>query len=167
MTGARRRQKVRLCDIVAAMAVLAVVLAGSRLTANAATTTLIVSDSLSGLAIGGFDPVAYFTARSPKLGRGLYELKFRGAVWRFSNEGNKAAFARNPDVYVPGFGGYDPVALARGVAVAGHPLIWLVSGTRIYLFSTLAHRDRFVAETERVMTAAKHHWPEVAAKLVP
>jgi YHS domain-containing protein len=167
MTGARRRQKARLCGLAAVMAVLTVVSAGPRLPANAATTTRIVTDSLSGLALGGFDPVAYFTARAPKLGQGLYEVTYRGVIWRFSNEGNKVAFARNPDVYVPGFGGYDPVALARGVAVAGHSLIWLISDGRVYLFSKLENRDRFVADTDRIMIAARHHWPDVAAKLVP
>jgi YHS domain-containing protein len=169
MTGARRRQKVKLCRRVAAaaFAMLSMVAVGSRLPADAATTGYIISDRLSGLACGGFDPVAYFTGHTPQFGNGLYELKYRGVVWRFSNEGNKAAFARNPEVYVPVFGGYDPVALTRGVAVPGHPLIWLVSGSRVYLFSKPANRDRFVAETERIMTAAGDRWPGVAATLVP
>ena len=33
----------------------------------------------------------------------------RGAIWRFRNEGNRAAFAADPEVYMPRFGGYDPV----------------------------------------------------------
>ena len=35
--------------------------------------------------------------------------------------GNRAAFAANPDIYMPRFGGYDPLGVARGVAVAGNP----------------------------------------------
>ena len=38
------------------------------------------------------------------------------AVWRFRNEGNRAAFAEHPEVYLPRFGGYDPVTIARGVS---------------------------------------------------
>ena len=66
-----------------------------------------------------------------------------GAVWRFRNEGNRAAFADHPEVYMPRFGGYDPVAVARGVAVPGHPLFWAVAGERLYLFYSAEARAAF------------------------
>jgi YHS domain-containing protein len=74
---------------------------------SAATTERIVTDRLTGFAIGGFDPVAYFTDGKPVPGRAEFELSSAGVVWRFANEGNRAAFAANPDVYAPQFGGYD------------------------------------------------------------
>jgi hypothetical protein len=49
-------------------------------------------------------------------GRPEFERMPEGTTWRFRNEGNRAAFAADPDVFLPRFGGYDPVALARGVA---------------------------------------------------
>jgi len=150
-----------------ALAMLAALSPISRLPAHAATTGRIVLNTLSGLALGGFDPVAYFTDRTPLLGKGMYELTYRGVVWRFSNEGNRNVFMKNPDVYTPAFGGYDPVAVARGVAVPGHPMIWLMSGERLYLFSDPEHRDSFAAHTQRFLAAAGYHWPDVAAKLVP
>ena len=74
-----------------------------------------------GLAINGFDPVAYFTEATARQGRVDTEYRLSGATWRFRNEGNRAAFADNPEVYMPQFGGYDPVAIARGTSVAGTP----------------------------------------------
>jgi hypothetical protein len=100
---------------------------------RAATTERIVADPNRGLALSGFDPVAYFTDGKPLLGRG-----FAGATWRFRNEGNRAAFAENPEVYLPTFGGHDPVAVTRGVATAGHLQIWLIAAERLYLFSPSA-----------------------------
>jgi hypothetical protein len=169
MTGARQRRKAwRLATIVAAgAALLGVAARGGPDLARAATATRVVADSRTGLALSGFDPVAYFTDGKPRLGEGGYEAIYLGAVWRFSNEGNKAAFSRDPEVYAPRFGGYDPIALERGVAVAGHPLIWLISGDRLYLFSDLNNRRRFAADAQRSIAAAEHHWPEVAATLVP
>jgi hypothetical protein len=93
----------------------------------------IVVDPHSGLAISGFDPVAYFTDAKPKIGLPKHELRLDGAVWRFRNEGNRAAFAEHPEVYLPRFGGYDAVAIARGVSVPGHPLFWTITGERLYL----------------------------------
>ena len=169
MTGARRQQKAKLRGLVlaAAIAGLAAAAPGGRLPADAATTGRIVTDSLTGLALSGFDPVAYFTERRPQLGEGVHELIHRGAVWRFRNDGNRAAFARDPDVYVPRFGGFDPVALTRGVAVPGHPLIWLISGDRLFLFSKPENRSRFAADVERSVAAAEHRWGEIEPTLVP
>lgn len=168
MTGARRRQKLQLGNLVAAVAVMALAgLTVARLSASASTTERIVVHTLSGLALGGFDPVAYFTDRAPLPGNGAHEVTYRGVVWQFRNEGNQAAFVKDPDVYLPGFGGYDPVAVARGVAVPGHPLLWQVSGNKLYLFSTPENRAAFSAQTRQIIAAAAHHWPDVAAKLVP
>ena len=83
----------------------------------------------SGLSISGFDPVAYFTEGKALFGRPELELNLDGAVWRFSNEGNRGAFAKHPEVYSPRFGGYDPVAIGRGRSVPGHPLSGLWSGS--------------------------------------
>ena len=169
MTGARRQRKAKLRGpvLAAVIAGLAAAASGGHLPADAATTGRIVTDSLTGLALSGFDPVAYFTERTPRLGEGVHELIYGGAVWRFRNDGNRAAFARDPDVYRPRFGGYDPVALARGVAIAGHPLIWLISGDRLFLFSKPENRSRFAADVERSVAAAEHRWGEIEPTLVP
>ncbi len=119
-------------------------------------------DVQTGLAISGFDPVAYFTDGKPELGRAGLELSQGGAVWRFRNMGNRAAFAEHPEVYRPRFGGYDPLAVARGVTVPGHPLIWAVVGERLYLFYDEAARTTFLADPGRVIVAAERKWPALA-----
>ena len=72
-------------------------------------------DRHSGLAISGFDPVAFFTDGKPVPGAAGIEFTYGGAVWRFCNIGNREAFAAQPEVYMPRFGGYDPVGVARGL----------------------------------------------------
>lgn len=121
----------------------------------------VVVDQHTGLAISGFDPVAYFTDAAPKFGQAKYEFWYDGAVWRFCNEGNRAEFAEHPDIYMPRFGGFDPVGIARGVSVAGHPEIWLVAGQRLYLFYNDAARTAFAAQPERFVEAAERKWPAV------
>jgi len=122
----------------------------------------VVVDPASGLAISGFDPVAYFSRG--KAIRGHPELEFRlaGVVWRFENAGNRAAFAENPEVYGPQFGGFDPVAIGRDTSVAGHPLIWAIDGERLYLFYDDAARAEFLADPERIIERARQKWPSVA-----
>jgi YHS domain-containing protein len=95
------------------------------------------------------------------------EYSFGGAVWRFRNEGNRAAFVDHPEVYAPVFGGYDPVALARGVASPGHPQIWAIVDDRLYLFYSPEARKSFTANPDSLIAAAERKWPSVRQTLSP
>lgn len=132
---------------------------------HAATTERIVVDRHTGLAIYGIDPVAYFTDRKPVAGREEFEHRFAGAVWRFDNEGNRAAFAADPNVYMPRYGGYDPVGVGRGVSTAGYPDLWVVHDQRLYLFYTAGARQAFIDNPSAVIAAASARWAEVRSEL--
>ncbi len=138
---------------------------GSGLAAWAATTERVVANRFSGLAIEGYDPVAYFVDARPMVGLPEFEASAAGVVWRFRNEGNRASFVAHPDIYGPRFGGYDPVDLARGVPVAGNPRFWLVSGERLYLFGREENRDAFAADSERLLKLANSRWPALERDL--
>jgi hypothetical protein len=133
--------------------------------AHAATTERVVINRYSGLAIEGYDPVAYFVEARPIVGLPDFEASQAGAVWRFHNEGNRASFVAHPEIYGPQFGGYDPSDLARGVTVAGNPRFWLVSGARLYLFGREPNRDAFAADSERVLREATERWPTLEREL--
>ena len=129
--------------------------------ASASTTERVVVNRYSGLAIAGFDPVAYFTDSIAVQGLPDYEAREGGAVWRFRNEGNRASFVAHPEIYGPQFGGYDPVDLGRGVTLAGNPRFWVVAGQRLYLFGREENRDAFAADPERFLKEATARWPAV------
>jgi len=166
MTAARQKQK-RYRAGLALATCLGLVLSAAAPGLGAALTQSIVVDRHSGLAIGGYDPVAFFTDGKPMIGRGDVELRYDGVVWRFRNEGNRAAFVERPDVYMPQFGGYDPLGVAHGVAVPGNPDLWVIVGERLFLFYDHARRDQFVASSERFIAAAERKWPDVLAALSP
>ena len=129
------------------------------------TSERIVADRFSGLAISGFDPVAYFTDGSPREGRDDIELSDAGAVWRFRNPANRESFAARPDIYAPAFGGHDPIDIARGVARAGRPRIWLIADRQLYLFGDEDTRDAFAAAVAASRRAAMDAWPAIEAGL--
>jgi hypothetical protein len=135
--------------------------------ARAATTELVATDHHSGLAIGGYDPVAYFVAGAAQPGKTAFEHAFAGVVWRFRNAGNQAAFVADPEVYMPRFGGYDPVGVARGVAVPGDPRLWLITDQRLYLFYTRDTRDAFADDVRGAGAQADGQWPAVQRALSP
>ena len=133
--------------------------------APASTTERVVVNRYTGLAIEGFDPVGYFVDAGPVIGQEHYEAAQAGAVWRFRNEGNRAAFIAHPEIYGPQFGGYDPVDIARGVTVAGNPRFWLISGRRLYLFGREQTRDAFSAAGARLLREASQRWPMLQQEL--
>jgi hypothetical protein len=135
------------------------------LAGHAAITERIVTNRFSGLAIGGFDPVAYFVDSKPVLGLEDFEAWQGGVVWRFHNEGNRASFLAHPEIYGPQFGGYDPIDVARGVTVAGNPRLWVVAGERLFLFSHEASRDAFVANPGRYIQRANARWQTLQHEL--
>ena len=144
---------------------LAVMAAGSPPILRAATTERIVVDRHTGLALYGVDPVADFTDNRMIVGRAEFEHRHAGAIWRFANEGNLAAFRADPDVYMPRFGGYDPVGIARGVPTAGFAELWAVFDQRLFLFYTAEARRTFMANPAPVIAAATARWAEVRSEL--
>jgi hypothetical protein len=166
MTAARQKRK-RLSVSIVTLAGLVLALAGGLTLGRAAVTERIVVDWHTGLAIGGYDPVAYFTDGKQMLGSADLELSSAGVIWRFCNVGNRDAFAAAPDVYMPQFGGYDPVGVARGVAVAGKPSLWRIAKQRLFLFYDQTWLEKFAADSDGLTAEAERKWPSVQSTLSP
>ena len=59
-----------------------------------------------GVAIKGFDAVAYFTMNKPVKGDNQFSLEWMGAKWLFSTREHLALFSADPEKYAPQYGGY-------------------------------------------------------------
>jgi hypothetical protein len=129
-------------------------------------TERIVVDRVSGIAISGFDPVAYFVAGKPVEGAADHEIIWQGAAWRFANLGNLEAFRADPTVYAPQFGGYDAVAIGSRVAMAGDPRLFAIIGDRLFLFRDRQSREAFITHPASIATSDAA-WPDVAKTLIP
>jgi hypothetical protein len=67
---------------------------------------------------------------------------------------------------MPAFGGYDPLALARVVALAGNPLLWLIVDQRLFFFFSPAGRAQFAATPQMATALAEAKWPDVQNSLI-
>ncbi len=128
---------------------------------RAATTDRIVIDRHTGLALYGVDPVGYYTNGKPSAGSGDFEYRHAGVIWRFENEGNRAAFMKDPAVYMPRYGGYDPIGVARGVATPGYPSLWSLVENHLYLFYSAEAQQAFLDDPQAAIAAADALWPVV------
>lgn len=142
-----------------------VVLVAGLAPAMAATNERVVSDHHTGLALWGYDPVAYHLDGRPRQGRAEHELRHAGLTWRFVNAGNLAAFQEQPAAYMPAFGGYDPTAVARKAAAPGNPEVFAVWNGKLLLFRNEASRERFFTDPASLYRAAAAGWDEAVQSL--
>ncbi len=92
-----------------------------------------VSADKSGVAIQGFDAVAYFAVENAVAGNKNYEYAWNGAKWLFANAENLEKFRQNPEAYAPQFGGYCSYAVSKGYTADGDPNAWKIVDGKLYL----------------------------------
>src|SRR5262249_24063719 len=59
-----------------------------------------------GVAIKGYDSVAYFTDGRATEGTSEFEYKWDNVRWRFANATHRDEFAADPERYAPQYGGF-------------------------------------------------------------
>ena len=87
----------------------------------------------SGVAVRGYDTVAYFTQGKPTEGKEAFETEWRGAKWRFASQKHLDLFVTNPDKYAPQYGGYCAYGVAIGNLVKIEPDLWDIIDGKLYL----------------------------------
>lgn len=87
-----------------------------------------------GVAIHGFDPVAYIEQGKAVAGVRTIESSFRGVKYRFASEGSRRAFNADPVKYLPAYGGWCATAMAKGEKVEIDPKNFKVTSGRVFLF---------------------------------
>jgi hypothetical protein len=65
-----------------------------------------VNTNYFGVAIKGYDTVAYFTLGQAVKGKSKFEYNWHDAKWRFASAANRDLFAADPEAYAPKYGGY-------------------------------------------------------------
>jgi YHS domain-containing protein len=88
---------------------------------------------VKGLAVAGYDPVAYFTQGKPVMGSEDVTLQHEGATWRFASAENRTAFEAAPAKYAPQYGGYCAYAVSKGYTAKAEPDAWTIHDGKLYL----------------------------------
>lgn len=126
---------------------------------------MYVTDPLTGSAIGGMDPVSYFTEPEPLAGKAEFEYHWKGVSWFFATEANREVFRTAPTAYVPQFGGYGLAGLSRGYLSNGNPRIYAVYNRRLYLFYSSGNREAFMLEKAAMVNYAFKNWESLRDEL--
>ena len=113
----------------------------------------------SGLALKGYDPVAYFEVGEPTAGDSQFSYQWSGATWQFSSAANRDQFAQSPESYAPQFGGFCSFAVSKGVTADISTSAWHISDGALYLFADKNVKTDWVAAIdEGSMQASEDSW---------
>lgn len=126
-----------------------------------------VNKTDDGLALRGFDAVAYFAVNSAVKGEPKFEYAWNGAKWLFSSADNLEKFKKDPVAYAPQFGGYCSYAVSQGYTADGDPQAWKVVDGKLYLnYNQKAkeawekEQDKFIKDGEKTWTEFQKQKPE-------
>ncbi len=131
-------------------------------TGRAATAAEIVNATAAGIAIDGFDAVAYFELGHPVKGRADLSVVYKGVRWLFATPAHRNAFAADPERYAPRYKGFCAVAVSEGAAaevdfVDG----WAIVDGALYMNWSAAVKRTFLTELPERLPASRKNWPDV------
>lgn len=142
------------------------ILAGLALAAPAARADGFVNVDGSGVAIHGYDPVAYFTEGAPTKGSVEHTAVWEGAVWHFATAANRDAFVAAPEKYAPQYGGWCAYGATKGYAAETDPVTaWTVRDGKLYLNWDAAVKDEWSKDIPGNLAQSEANWPAIKAGL--
>ena len=116
-----------------------------------------------GIAIKGYDPVAYFSQGAPHKGKPEFTVEYKGAKWQFASAENKALFEANPEKYEPAYGGYCAYGVAQNALVKIEPDAWSIRNDKLYLNYDQNIQKRWSEKPDSYIEQADKIWPELVA----
>jgi YHS domain-containing protein len=130
---------------------------------------LVNTGLFGGVAIMGYDTVAYFTEGRPMKGSEEFSYEWLGTPWYFANEKHRQLFISEPTRYAPQFGGY----CTGGIALDGHAAenvdperAWRIIDGKLYLvYDPTYVEDLDSPGRDELLANAEAHWPETKAKI--
>ncbi|MEQ9240495.1 YHS domain-containing (seleno)protein [Roseovarius indicus] len=120
--------------------------------------------SYDGAAIGGYDPVAYFSEGEPVKGKAAHAVTWQGAEWRFATDANRETFEANPEAYAPQYGGYCAYAASKGAVAPTAPDAWTVHDGKLYLNFSQTVRGIWSEDIPGNIAKADANWPAPLSK---
>ena len=115
----------------------------------------------NGVAIKGYDPVAYFRENKPVRGNSDFRFDYKGSTFQFANADNRAAFAANPEKFQPQYGGFCAFGTARGYKADIDPASFTVVDGKLYLNYNSQVQQQWLKDTPGFIRQADERWPVV------
>jgi YHS domain-containing protein len=128
---------------------------------NAQVSEIFVKD---GYAIGGYDPVAFFTESKPVKGAESISITWKNAKWLFSTQKHADMFKANPEKYAPQYGGYCAYGCSRGYKAKTEADAFTISDGKLYFNYNIKTRAEWLKDTKAYIEKADAEWEKIKEK---
>jgi hypothetical protein len=102
-------------------------------TAAWASEHIALNLGADGVAMMGYDPVAYFKSEAPVKGDPSITASFNDAIYQFASADNRETFVASPEKYIPAFGGFCAYGVRTGRKFSIDPEAWRIVDDQLYL----------------------------------
>lgn len=127
-------------------------------------STSAINLDAHGIALSGYDPVAYFDTGQPTPGMATISASFGGARYLFASPSHRRTFLSHPKKYVPEFGGFCAVGTSYGLKVDVDPKTGKVVKGKLYLNNNSKAQAVFDNDTPGTISRAERNWTTVKDK---
>lgn len=117
-----------------------------------------VPDGGTPLMLSGHDVVAYFTEGRHRIGTREFESVHHGVKYRFARAEHQALFDKQPERYLPQYGGYCANGIAYAIPWGGDANVWRIRDGKLYLFGGEASRRAFEMDRALNTERADRYW---------
>lgn len=135
------------------------------LTGTALAEKKYYQSSWGGVAVEGYDVVAYFTENKPVEGSKEFAHEWEGAKWYFASADNRDKFIKDPKKYAPQYGGYCAWAVSQGYTASTVPEAWKIVDGKLYLNYSKGVQARWEKDIPGFIKTADKNWPDIENKL--
>jgi YHS domain-containing protein len=119
-------------------------------------------NQIDGIALHGFDPVAYFTQNKAVKGEAEFTAQYKGVTYEFASKEDQATFQANPAKYVPQYGGFCAFAVSKGVKADIDPHAFAINDGKLYVNYSEKALQAYQGDVKGNTENANHNWPDVA-----
>jgi hypothetical protein len=130
-------------------------------TVNAQKSAVYAPD---GIAVNGYDAVAFFTQAKPVKGSADNSFRWDGANWLFSSKADLESFKRSPEKYAPQYGGYCAYGAAQGHKASVQADTWSIVDNKLYFNYNLKVKELWSKNRGAFIDSANKNWIQLKDK---
>jgi len=123
-----------------------------------------VNTNRNGVAINGYDAVAYFTRNAAIKGSSSFSTRHKGAKYYFSSDANRAAFKSNPSKYAPQYGGFCAYAVSKGSTASVEVDKFTIVRGKLYLNYNGTVLSIWRQDKAGNISKANKNWPGISRR---
>ncbi len=115
-------------------------------------------------AVQGYDVVSYQTGKRPVRGNGNFVAIHDGATYQFASADNRRTFEKNPEKYIPAYGGYCAFGASVGKKFIGDPEVWRIVEGKLYLNLDTSIQSEWLKDVPGRIRSADANWRNIKDK---